>query len=98
MKITFKNLVDRVLSGLRLASPALVGLLGWTLVANAQTNSTPETKRPCCVEIKSSHPITDRSVYQLSSDWTTDAGKTIKLGQLRGQPQIVVMFFSSCQN
>jgi len=39
---------------------------------------------------------TDKSLYQLESQWTTDAGKPIKLGELAGKPQVVLMFFSRC--
>ena len=40
---------------------------------------------------------TDKSVYQLDSIWTSDTGKKVKLGVLRGKPQVVAMFFASCQ-
>lgn len=40
---------------------------------------------------------TDKSIYQLESTWTSDADKKVKLGVLRGKPQVVAMFFSSCQ-
>lgn len=67
------------------------------LPAGAQTNLVPETKRACCREVQSAAPLSDRSVYQLTSDWTDDAGHTMKLGRLRGKPQVVAMFFSSCR-
>lgn len=44
-----------------------------------------------------SAPLSDHSVYQLASSWTTDTGRRVKLGELRGKPQIVAMIFTSCQ-
>jgi protein SCO1/2 len=40
---------------------------------------------------------TDKSLYQTESKWTTDTGKRIKLGELKGKPQVVAMFFANCQ-
>lgn len=76
--------------------PAVALFLWATMAANAQTNSALPTGRPCCAEITHACPLTDRSVFQLDSDWTTDAGQTMKLGQLRGKPQVVAMFYCSC--
>jgi protein SCO1/2 len=75
---------------------ALALLLWATLAANAQTNSVLPSRPPCCAEVTHAGPFTDRSVYQLDSDWTTDAGQTMKLGQLRGEPQVVAMIYCSC--
>ncbi len=52
---------------------------------------------PCCAKTLAAAPFTDKSLYQLESIWTTDAAKQIKLGALRGKPQVVAMFFASCQ-
>ena len=41
-------------------------------------------------------PLTDLSLYQVESVWTNDAGEKIKLPRLRGQVQVVTMFFASC--
>ena len=38
------------------------------------------------------------SIYQIDATWTTDAGQPFKLAMLSGRPQIVAMFFTSCQN
>jgi protein SCO1 len=40
--------------------------------------------------------LSERSVYQLESRWTTDAGRNIKLGELAGQYQIVAFIFTHC--
>jgi protein SCO1/2 len=40
--------------------------------------------------------FTDKSLYQLDSAWTNDAGAAVKLASLRGRPQVVAMFFANC--
>jgi protein SCO1/2 len=42
--------------------------------------------------------LSDKSLYQTESRWTTDTGKQVKLVDLKGRPQVVVMFFASCQS
>jgi protein SCO1 len=51
----------------------------------------------CCSPVESAAAFTEKSLYQLGSSWTTDTGKQVKLGSLRGRPQVVVMFFANCQ-
>lgn len=52
---------------------------------------------PCCrVAVPLGEP-TDKSLYLLDSKWTSDVGKTIPLSVLRGRPQVVAMFFSTCE-
>jgi protein SCO1/2 len=51
----------------------------------------------CCASGKSAAPAyTDRSLYQLDATWTTDAGRPFTLGELRGRPVVLAMFFTSC--
>ena len=38
----------------------------------------------------------DHSIYQLDATWTTDAGQPFTLGELRGRPVVLAMFFTSC--
>jgi len=52
---------------------------------------------PCCRPTPPSQPVSDRSIYQLESVWTSDAGKEIRLGHLQGRPQVVALFFSQCE-
>lgn len=59
--------------------------------------SSPAEKPPCCREVAATTPLTDKSLYQLESKWTSDVGREVKLGVLRGRPQIVAMFFTSCE-
>lgn len=55
------------------------------------------TVPPCCrKELEPSKPLTDGSIYNLESTWTSDFGREIQLRVLRGKPQVVVMFFANC--
>lgn len=64
----------------------------------AEDLNTNQVHRSCCVIADAPvKPLTDKSLYQLGSSWTNDDGKTIQLSSLRGRPQVVIMFFASCQ-
>lgn len=64
----------------------------------AEGPSTNCAGRSCCMAaVAPSKPLTDKSLYQLDSAWTNDDGRTVQFASLRGRPQIVVMFFASCQ-
>ncbi len=52
---------------------------------------------PCCRTPLPLGTPTDKSLYLLDSKWTSDVGREIKLGALRGRPQIVAMFFTHCE-
>lgn len=54
-------------------------------------------KAACCVEEKPAAPLTDKSLYQLNSAWTNDAGNSVALTTLRGRPVLIAMFFASCE-
>lgn len=72
-----------------------------TLIAlgcNTQPGTSHETaKPPCCRTAPPKTPLPDRSIYQLESEWTSDMGKQIRLGQLQGHPLVVGLFFSHCE-
>ena len=74
----------------------LLLLAGNLDAGNAPAYSQP-AKRPCCTNDLPAAAFTDKSIYQVESTWTTDAGKRIKLSELHGQTQIVAMFFASCE-
>ena len=42
--------------------------------------------------------LPNKSIYQIDATWTTDAGQPFKLSALSGRPQLVAMFFTSCQS
>lgn len=75
----------------------LILLLALTSGATAGDKKTSEEKPPCCREIAPSSPPTDKSLYQLDSIWTSDFGKTIKFGVLRGRPVVLALFFTQCE-
>ncbi len=56
-----------------------------------------DEKPPCCREAASTRPLADKSLYQLESKWTSDVGREVKLGVLRGRPQVAAMFFTTCE-
>lgn len=80
---------------LRILDAALVAALLITpVVARAETNAVAA----CCA--KSAETVgrpSDKSLFQLESRWTTDSSRQISLAALRGRPQVLVMFFASCQ-
>jgi protein SCO1/2 len=51
----------------------------------------------CCAREIQKGKISDKSLYQVDSTWTTDAGKQMTLSSLAGRPQVVTMFFTSCE-
>ena len=57
----------------------------------------PDSHFSCGASLPASSPISDKSVYQLASTWTSDSGKSVELKALSGRPQVVAMFFARCQ-
>lgn len=69
-----------------------------SLLALAGPLAAAPEKPPCCrEEAPSAAPLSDKSLYQLESSWTSDLGREVKLGVLRGRPQVVGMFFTTCE-
>jgi len=82
----------------RILAYSTVALLLLSLNLRAEEPGTNLVRRSCCLAAPApGKPLTDKSLYQLNSSWTNDEGKTVELSSLRGRPQIVVMFFASCQ-
>ncbi|MEQ1859126.1 MAG: SCO family protein [Chthoniobacteraceae bacterium] len=52
---------------------------------------------PCCRPALPAGPPTDKSLYLLDSKWTSDVGREVQLGVLRGRPQVVALFFTHCE-
>lgn len=78
----------------------LVKLLAGIALALPLTADEPAARElpPCCQkELAPGKPLTDGSIYQLESKWTSDVGREIRLGVLRGKPQVLVMFFARCE-
>ena len=76
---------------------SLIVLIGALSASAAETNAA---RHSCCTasteKNAASACLSDKSLYQLDSVWTNDAGAAVKLASLRGRPQIVAMFFANC--
>ncbi len=75
-------------------------LLMAAAVNTALASDTNSVRHSCCArkETAESAPasLAGKSLYQLDATWTNDFGKALKLASLRGNPQIVTMFFANC--
>jgi protein SCO1/2 len=75
-----------------------VSIAGLALAGDSR-KPLPTRDRPCCCCLAAApEPFSDQSIYQVESRWTTDRGTQIKLGELRGKPQVIAMFFTTCQS
>lgn len=72
-------------------------LASLALVAGGDPATPGKATPPCCRALPATQSYTDRSLYQLESKWTSDLGKEIQLGVLRGRPQIFALFFTHCE-
>jgi protein SCO1/2 len=68
-----------------------------SLTALAEGCCATKTVPACCAKAEPATAFSDKSLYQTESKWTTDVNRQIKLADLKGRPQVVVMFFASCQ-
>lgn len=69
--------------------------------AKDATTPTPGHKDaalpPCCRRAEPVAKPTDKSLYQLDSEWTSDVGRKVRLGVFQGRPLVLVMFFANCE-
>lgn len=83
--------------------PILLSLLllapSWADNPGGSHTNTPaaDIRPPCCRKPLDPSPPTDQSLFQLESVWTSDVGRQIRLGVLRGRPLVVGMFFTRCE-
>ncbi len=61
-----------------------------------------EAKANCCSESVAEvsevkKTLSDKSLYQVESTWTNDGGNAVVLNEWRGRPQLITMFFASCE-
>lgn len=75
-----------------------LGLLALATIAWADTAGAGP---PCCAggctgETVPTAAFSTRSIYQLDSHWTDDAGRPVQLAELRGHPVVLAMFFTNC--
>lgn len=82
---------------------AFAGATLWVLATGGVAGepkpaATDKELPPCCQKpLEPGKPLADGSIYQLESTWTSDVGREIRLGVLRGKPQVVTMFFATCE-
>ena len=50
----------------------------------------------CCKEETAAGKFSSQSIYQLDGNFVTDTGQPFSLGELRGRPVVLTMFFASC--
>ena len=75
-----------------------IGLISVVVFYYVTAVHAAEKVAACCLtNIAVAAKFTDKSLFQVESKWTNDAGKQIKLGDLRGKVQIVTMFFATCK-
>lgn len=82
---------------------ALFFLLAARLALGAESPAKPATAPACphCQEAvtpaaKSAAAFSKESIYQLDARFTDDSGRAFTLGELRGRPVVLNMFFASC--
>jgi protein SCO1 len=65
--------------------------------AAACCKEKPDAKEAaCCATPMDAAPYSARSLYQTEVAFTNDAGQPFRLGELRGRPVVLTMFFASC--
>ena len=80
---------------MRIVTLLLVEIL---ILNSAQAAEGPAAKPPCCLkELAPGAGVSELSLYQIEGSWTNDFGKVVRLSSLRGKPQVISMFFSTCQ-
>ena len=82
-----------------------ISLLLWLVIAPGvfavppkKRVATAEAAPPCCRTGLPPGKYSEKSIYTLGSDWTSDVGRRVKLEVLRGRPQVVALFFTSCEH
>ena len=68
----------------------------WAFGVSEPKSSAPQP--PCCREGLPPAKYSERSLYSLNPVWTSDVGREVKLEVLRGRPQVIALFFTSCEH
>jgi protein SCO1 len=50
------------------------------------------------MQMQAAQPLTGASIYNLSSRWTDQDGKTVELKSLQGKPVVIAMAYTSCKD
>ena len=87
-KITFLLFLNLTLAfGSPTSIPAKIG---------ASPDEKSALKKNLCCEAATSGSFSRSSIYQADATFTTDTNRLFTLGELRGRPVVLVMFFASC--
>ena len=78
-----------------LVASSLIVMAGFACLA--ESSCVTNKVSGCCAKTQPAIAFSDKSLYQTESKWTTDTGKQIRLADLTGRPQLIVMFFATCQ-
>ncbi|MDP1994047.1 MAG: SCO family protein, partial [Ignavibacteria bacterium] len=54
------------------------------------------TKKSCCGEDFGAAEFSEKSIYQLTGNWTDQNNKQVHLGKYQGKKVVLAMFFASC--
>lgn len=85
--------------------PLLLAITASVLCAETPAGPSPAeacckdpvaTKKDACCEVLAAAPFSKNSIYQAEAAFTTDTGRAFTLGELRGRPVVIDMFFASC--
>lgn len=76
---------------------ALLSLLLVFSSCNSPNNNTTEANIAKTEGITEADKISDMSIYNLPSHWTTQDGNEIELKDLQGNVLVMVMIYTSCQ-
>lgn len=74
----------------------LIAILATSCATTSRDKASAGKSSCCATNVEPAGAFTDKSLYQLDSVWTNDAGQPVKFGKLQGRVQVVVMFFGSC--
>jgi protein SCO1/2 len=77
---------------------SLVLILSWTARASSPVGSQGHHQHDHShhEELAAKAPLSDSSIYNLTSNWTNQDGKVVKLSELAGRPRLVTMVYTSC--
>ena len=66
------------------------------IAAEPPANVAPTPAKDACCAALAAVPYSRESIYQLEGKFRTDDGREFSLGELRGRPVVLNMFFASC--
>lgn len=80
----------------------LCGAALWALTTAtlpAGETATNAVRHSCCSQAPEipRAVLPEKSIYQIESAWTNDESSSVQLQSLKGRPQVIAMFFATCQ-